>query len=141
MVYTQFFINLFIYLDGPPIVSPLLYTNYEEQQYTEVLTLLELAVTKETPILMGDFNNGPGSPGHVWSNPFHYSLITARGLVSPYVLKDGRCTSCGDNPSRVVSGFRENRSLDHIYITTDAYEGRVISSTVKILLANTKCKI
>ena len=106
-----------------------LYSNYDQQQYNELTTLFEIVTEIETPILMGDFNNGPASPGegYVWELPFHYGLITARGFVSPYILQDGRCTFCTDNSA--VS-FPSNVVIDHVYVTTDAYNGRVLSSTV-----------
>lgn len=116
-------------LGGPPVVSPYLYSTYDEQQYGELTTLFEVATSVETPILMGDFNNGPASPGEnfSWELPFHYGLITARGFVSPYVLEDGRCTFCVDNPS---VNFPTNLVIDHVYLTTDAYKGRVLSAKV-----------
>ena len=78
---------------------------------------------------MGDFNNGPASPGEnfAWELPFHYGLITARGFVSPYILKDGRYTFCADNPT---ANFPSNLVIDGIFLTTDAFSGRVISSKV-----------
>lgn len=108
-------------LAGPPAVSPFLYSNYDEQQYDEILTLFEVLKNLETPLLMGDFNNGPAPPGDklVWELPFHYGLIAARGFVSPYVLEDGRCTYCVDN-----------HILDHVYLTATTYKGRVVSAEV-----------
>ena len=74
----------------------------------------------KTPIIMGDFNNGPAPPGDItWQLPFHYGLIAARGFVSPYVLEDGRCTFSASNTL-----------VDHIYLTTDSLKGRVISAEV-----------
>ena len=112
------------------MVSPPLYTNYDEQQYDEVLTLFEVIANKDTPILLGDFNNGPASPGNTWELPFHYGLINARGLVSPYVLEDGRCTFCTDNPAVALAGFPFDVLVDHVYLTTDAFKKRVTSSMV-----------
>lgn len=114
-------------------MSPPLYSNYDVQQYDELLTLFEVLVSKETAILMGDINNSPASPGNVWELPFHYGLINARGFVSPYVLEDGRCTFCMDNPSVAIGGF-QSHILDHIFLTTDTYQGRVISSKVHFTL-------
>ena len=48
---------------GPPIVVPLLYSSYPEQHGAEVLKLFEVVQTMEVPVLMGDFNHGPASPG------------------------------------------------------------------------------
>lgn len=108
-----------------------LYSTYDEQQYDEILTIFDLVNSKDTPILMGDFNSGPASVGDVrWELPFHYGLMNARGFVSPYVLRDGRCTFCADNPTVAVSGFPQSNVLDHIYLTTNSYKGRVISSEV-----------
>ena len=110
------------------MVSPLLYASYDEQQYDELLTLFELITSKDTPILIGDINSGPASPGNRWQLPLHYGLINARGLVSPYVLEDGRCTVCNENPS--TSDEQPDNNVDHIYIPTNTYKGRVISSKV-----------
>lgn len=113
---------------GPPIVSPLLYQSYEEQQYDEITTLFPLVVAKNLPILMGDFNHGPASPGNItWELPFHYGLMNARGLYSPYVLDDGRCTFCTANPT--TAPFPSDIVIDHIYLPTNM-KGRVISSRV-----------
>ena len=59
--------------------------------------------------------------------PFYYGLVNARGFVSPYVLKDGRCTYCIDNP--LTGGLFPSTIIDHIYITTDTTE-RVIYAKV-----------
>ena len=64
--------------------------------------------------------------GIVWHLPFHYGLLNARGFVSPYVLKDGRCTFCIENP---LTNLTPDWIIDHIYITTDTFE-RVIASEV-----------
>ena len=58
--------------------------------------------------------------------PLYYGLMNARGFVSPYVLKDGRCTVCQDNPL-----FFRSFSLiaNRIYITTDTTE-RVVYAKV-----------
>lgn len=116
---------------GPPVVTPFLYSNYDTQQYNELLTIFDLATTKQTPILMGDFNNGPAAAGKGWEFPFHYGLISARGFVSPYVLEDGRCTFCNENPSVALGDFPLDLNVDHIYLTTISYKGRVISSQVQ----------
>lgn len=110
-------------------MSPYRYPNYDAQQYDELTTLFEVVTSVENPILMGDFNNGPASPGtnFAWELPFHYGLMTARGFVSPYILEDGRCTFCVDNPS---VDFPSNLVIDHVYVTTDAYKGRVLSAKV-----------
>ena len=50
--------------------------------------------------------------------------MNARGFVSPYVLKDGRCTSCTELFNTV-----SDSSIDHIYITTDTTE-RVVYAKV-----------
>lgn len=120
--------NIYAPAVGPPPGLPLLYSTYDEQHYDELLTIFDVLLSKDIPILMGDINNGPASPGNmIWELPFHYGLITARGFVSPYVLEDGRCTFCIDNPA-VVNQF--DRLLDHVYITTDSYKERVVSSRV-----------
>ena len=64
--------------------------------------------------------------GITWYLPFYYGLMNARGFVSPYVLKDGRCTFCNENPN---SDLTPDWIIDHIYITTDTFE-RVIASEV-----------
>ena len=82
------------------------------------------------PILMGDFNHGPASPGGItWELPFHYGLMTARGLFSPYVFKDGRCTFCSANPT---TNFPSDIVIDHIYLPTNM-KGRVVSSKVSTI--------
>ena len=58
--------------------------------------------------------------------PFYYGLMNARGFVSPYILKDGRCTACIDNHLRNTN---IDELVDHIYITTDTTE-RVRSAEV-----------
>jgi hypothetical protein len=85
----------------------------------------------QTPIIMGDFNNGPAPPGvnFVWQLPFHYGLINSRGFVSPYVLEDGKCTFCTS-----VSEFTKDFLLDHIFVTTASYKGRVLSSEVYLYI-------
>lgn len=117
---------------GPPVVSPFLYSNYDAQQYDEITALFRFLVGKDMPILMGDFNNGPASPGHniSWEQPFLYGLITARGLVSPYLTEDGRCTWCASNPSVAASGSTVNVVIDHIYVPTNTIKARVVSSKV-----------
>ena len=112
------------------MVYPFLYSTNDEQQYNQLLTLFDVVTRMETPILMGDFNNGPVPRGSnvTWKLPFHYGLINARGFVSPYVLQDGRCTLCVDNPS----AFPRSKNLvpDHIYVTAASYRGRVIFAMV-----------
>lgn len=118
----------FHFVVGPPVVSPLLYQSYEEQQYAELTTLFQLIVTKDMPILLGDFNHGPASPGNItWELPFHYGLMNARGFYSPYVLVDGRCTFCSTNPTAF---FPLDLIIDHIYLPTSTRR-RVISSKVR----------
>ena len=48
---------------GPPVTSPFLYSSYSEQHNDEVLKIFDLIQDMKVPILMGDFNHGPGSPG------------------------------------------------------------------------------
>ena len=55
--------NYFYLLAGPPVVFPFRYTSYAEQHRDEVMKILEVIETMEVPILMGDFNHGPGGPG------------------------------------------------------------------------------
>ena len=114
-------------------MSPLLFQSYDEQQYDEITTLFESVVTKDMPILMGDFNHGPASPGGItWIVPFNYGLMTARGFYSPYVFEDGRCTFCSTNPT---TNFPVDIVIDHIYLRTDMNE-RVISSKVSYTICN-----
>ena len=122
---------MFFFIVGPPVVSPFLYTTHAEQQYDELTQLLERVVNMDIPILMGGFNHGPASPGGItWELPFHYGLMNARGLISPYVINDGRCTWCLENPVSSAS-FPFNLIIDHIYITTDTIN-RVIRAKVLI---------
>ena len=110
------------------MVAPLLYNTYEEQQYNEIITLFGLLANKDIPILMGDFNHGPASPGNItWELPFHYGLISARGFVSPYLIEDGRCTWCIENPTTLSA---VNLVIDHIYLPTDISKERTINSEV-----------
>ena len=114
-------------------MTPLLYQSYDEQQYDEITTLLESVVTKDMPILMGDFNHGPASSGGIiWELPFHYGLMTARGFYSPYVFEDGRCTFCSTNPT---ANILSDKVIDHIYLSTSMNE-RVISSRVSYKICN-----
>ena len=69
------------------------------------------------------------SDGVVAEYPFHYGIMNARGFVSPYILKDGRCTFCRDNP--LTGGIFPNLIVDHIYITTDTTE-RVLFAKVSL---------
>ena len=116
------------------MVYPLLYTSYGEQQYQEVVRLLNEASVKDNSVLLGDFNHGPAlatSPdtsniSHVM--PFQYGYVNARGYYSPYVLMDGRCTFCAENPNVRVSS---SEVIDHIYIPVTA-SSRVISAKVKV---------
>ena len=94
------------------------------------MTLFEVATSKETPILIGDFNSGPANPGNGWELPFHYGLINARGFVSAHALKDGSCTFCLENPSAALDGSSFDRLIDHVFVTTDSFRERVISSKV-----------
>ena len=97
------------------------------------LQLFESVVTKDMPILMGDFNHGPASPGGItWLFPFNYGLMTARGFYSPYVFEDGRCTFCSTNPT---TNFPVDIGIDHIYLRTDM-KGRMISSKVSYTIGN-----
>ena len=114
---------------GPPV--PLQYSNYDEQVYDQLLTLFELVSDIDVPIVMGDFHQGPASrSGNIaYIRPFHYGLMTAQGFVSPYVLLDGRCTICLDNPA-VNARRSSNELIDHIFILADSYKGRVLSSEV-----------
>lgn len=80
---------------GLPIVDPLLFSSYAEHQYNEILRLFDFVTSSRFPILIGDFNHGPAGPGNLtWLLPFNYGAMVARGLTSPYVLMDGRCTFC-----------------------------------------------
>ena len=110
------------------MVSPLLYRSYEEQQYAEITTLFPLVFAKDMPILLGDFNHGPASPGNItWEVPFLYGLMNARGFYSPYVFGDGRCTFCTSNPT--TAPFHFDVIIDHIYLPTNMKE-RVTSTRV-----------
>ena len=61
--------------------------------------------------------------------------MNARGFISPYLLKDGRCTYCSENlltnltPDIIIGNPTADLIIDHIYITTDTYE-RVMASEV-----------
>lgn len=107
---------------GPPITSPLLYESYDEQQYAELQLLFEIIVSLDEPVLLGDFNHGPAFTGTVpWEFPFHYGLMNARGLISPYVFLDGRCTvgKCGGSGREASDGTP--KVIDHIYILSDSF--------------------
>ncbi len=60
--------------------------------------------------MMGNFNHGPTK------FPYHYDYITALGYYSPYVVMDGRCTLCKENPSVIVP----SRIVDHIYVPVNS---------------------
>ena len=107
---------------GPPTVFPLMYSSYAEQQYDEVLRVIDFATSVDVPVIMGDFNHGPAAPGGItWDLPIHYGLMNARGFYSPYVLQDGRCTWCVEN-AQAASFLPVNLIIDHIYITTNAMD-------------------
>ena len=101
---------------GPPVVEPLLYQSYEQQQFHEIMILLEWLDNKKTPILMGDFNHGPVTVAcSSWILPLHYGLLTARGMMSPYAMGEGVCTYYDyDSNWQVV--------IDHIYIPAHMHE-------------------
>ena len=119
----------FFFAGGPPFSDPLQFSTYDEQQYDEILKLFNGIENLQTPVFLGDFNHGPAPPGITWFLPFHYGLMNARGLVSPYALADGRCTWCVSNPLVTAQGFTENLVIDHVYVTTAVYK-RV--KTVKV---------
>ena len=119
-------INLFSAV-GPPFGEPFLFSTYAEQQYNELLRLFDFVTSSQFPILIGDFNHGPAGPGNLtWEFPFNYGAVIARGLTSPYVLMDGRCTFCTSNPG--VS-FPASILIDHVYIPATAID-RVVSTKV-----------
>ena len=113
---------LSFFAGGPPFIDPLPFSTYAERQYDEILKLFNGIENLQTPVFMGDFNHGPAPPGVTWELPFHYGLMNARGLVSPYALADGRCTWCVSNPLVTAQGFTENLVLDHVYVTTTVFE-------------------
>ena len=122
--------NTLLLTVGPPIVSPPLYASQNEQQYHEVLRVLDYATSVDVPILMGDFNHGPAAPGGIsWELPFHYGLMNARGLLSPYIIKDGRCTRCPSESAFAALVTSKHQLIDHIYIASDTVS-RVISAEV-----------
>ena len=62
-------------------MEPLLYDSYPEQHRDEILKLFEVIETMEVPIIMGDFNHGPGGPGQeAWGV---CTLICLGGLIAP----------------------------------------------------------
>ena len=107
---------------GPPFVEPLLFSSYAEQQYDEILKLINGIENLQTPIFMGNFHHGPAPPEVTWVMPFHYGLMNARGLVSPYAVLDGRCTWCVSNPLSFLEDFGANFVTDHIYVTTSVFK-------------------
>ena len=112
---------------GPPIVDPLLFSSYAEHQYNEILRLFDFVTSSRFPILIGDFNHGPAGPGNLtWLLPFNYGAMVARGLTSPYVLMDGRCTFCTSNAAVSVP---DSVLVDHVYLPTTAIS-RVVSTKV-----------
>ena len=122
---------------GPPVVFPLPYQTYDEQQYIELLTLFEIAREMYSPIIMGDMNHGPALSGNItWLFPIHYGLVNAHGFVSPYVTEDGRCNWCLDNPAARAS-YPYNLVIDHIYIT-DSSSKRLVNVKVSYY-NNTMC--
>ena len=124
--------TLFSLVVGPPIVSPYLYDNYEAQQLDELVTLLNSTSSlRDNTIFMGDFNHGPvlatppGVSATVPEFPLLYGLVNAYGYYSPYVLRDGRCTFCAENPDVTIP----SRVIDHIYVAVTASD-RVVYSEV-----------
>ena len=70
---------------GPPVTSPFLYSSYGEQHNDEVLKIFGLIQDMKVPILMGDFNHGPGSPGQArggggGGGPINY-VVTLTGYT------------------------------------------------------------
>ena len=63
--------------------------------------------------------------------PLLYGLMNAQGFVSPYVLKDGRCTFCTENP---LTNNAVDELVDHIYITTDTID-RVVHAMVSVCIS------
>ena len=113
-------------------MSPFLFDNYAEQQYQELLTLLDAADTANRSILMGDFNHGPTVATHPSVSsvlhaelPFNYGYVQARGYYSPYTQLDRRCTICYENPAVSLT----SKIVDHIYVSLDSSE-RVVATTV-----------
>jgi hypothetical protein len=123
----------YIALAGPPIVFPLLYRSYAEQQYEQLVTLLDVASETDNSILLGSFCHGPAvatPPGRSlihYEMPFNFGYVQARGYFSPYVLHDGRCTLCNENPT--VS--QTSKIVDHIYVPVTAHD-RVKSTRVRL---------
>lgn len=118
---------------GPPFVSPFLYSSYAEQQYEELVTLLDAAATTDSSILLGDFNHGPsvatpsqtGVSSIIYELPFNYGYVNARGYYSPFVILDSRCTICSENPAVSLT----SKIVDHIYVPVTS-SGRVVATKV-----------
>lgn len=114
---------------GPPIVSPYRYNSYAEQQYRELVTLLDAAAVTDSSILLGDFNHGPtiatlpGVSSVLYEMPFNYGYVNARGYYSPNVLLDRRCTICSENLAVSIT----SRIVDHIYVPVTSSD-RVVAS-------------
>ena len=119
-------------LVGPPV--PPQYSNYDEQHYDEILAILNEIDGADTPIVMGELYQGPASPRDNIAPifPFHHGLMSAAGFVSPYVLHDGRCTFCADNP---VVGSHTNLltgMLEHEHLKGGTYQGELDTCEVTV---------
>ena len=108
-----------------------------EQQYAELSVLTEILEGAEEPILLGDFNHSPVLPGGISDIlPFHYGLMSACGLVSPYVHACGLCTWCGSGLNyAAAANVPYDYILDHIYVSALSYD-RVLNVEVYIECAS-----
>ncbi|MDP8223669.1 MAG: endonuclease/exonuclease/phosphatase family protein [Candidatus Lernaella stagnicola] len=76
--------------------------SYEAEQAMQIEALLEWIgeTAGEDPyVLLGDFNNGPGTGGKPNEFPANYTMLTGAGLADPYTTQfPNRCTFCDENP-------------------------------------------
>lgn len=92
------------HLTAPISVLPYFgdFDSYEAEQLAQIDALMQWVQDTsgtEPAVVMGDFNNGPGTMGNPAEFPANYDTLLAGGLVDPYAeqLPD-QCTYCNANP-------------------------------------------
>jgi endonuclease/exonuclease/phosphatase family metal-dependent hydrolase len=100
--------------DFPAYFGPPEFSTYEQLNANETKQLLLQFPPDISPILMGDFNHGPGGGGLIAEYEANYQILIDAGFISPYVRESGKCTWCTGN---VLTESDPNPNLiDHIYV-------------------------
>ena len=111
------------HLTAPISVLPYFgeFDSWEAEQLMQIdalLTWVEETAGAEPVVLMGDFNNGPGTLGYPDEFPANYSTLLAAGLADPYTDQfPDQCTYCNDNPLNEDDLDAEPGGviIDHVY--------------------------